>query len=206
MNHAMTVASRPALREQHRNDTRQRIVEAVAALLVDEHPATVSVPAVANRAAVSLRTVYRYFPTKEALLDAVAEAEDGAARSTIPGGRLDERTLARYLPELWRVLADQRPYVRAQHTTPAGAELRRRRLPKHRAEVRIALGVARLRLPEADMRRLVDLVVAVTSSAMLLELVDHQGHTPEEAAAMSVFTVQALLSQARRTKEVARGD
>jgi AcrR family transcriptional regulator len=202
MNHVVTVG---ALREAHTNDTRQRIVDAVAALLVEEHPATLSVPAVAARAGVSLRTVYRYFPTKEALLDGVANGADLPVRATMPGGRLDADTLDLYLPALWQVLADQLPYVRAHHTSPAGMELRRRRLPEHRAEVRAALVKSGLKLAPADLRRLTDLIVAVTSSGMLLDLVDHQGHPVDEAAAMAVFAVCALIAHARTTKEVARG-
>ena len=47
-------------------------MRAVAELVADAHPASISVPAVAARAGVGVATVYRYFPTKEALLDASA--------------------------------------------------------------------------------------------------------------------------------------
>ena len=60
------------LRDAHKNATRSRIVRAVADLVAEAHPASISVPAVAKRAGVGVATVYRYFPTKEALLDASA--------------------------------------------------------------------------------------------------------------------------------------
>src|SRR3712207_3613808 len=67
MIHLMTATD---WRDEQRAQTRSRIVRAVAALVAEEHPAAVSVPAVARRAGVGVATVYRYFPTKEALLDA----------------------------------------------------------------------------------------------------------------------------------------
>ena len=53
----------PTLREAHRADTRERIVHALGEQLTEEHPAALSVPAVARRAGVSVATVYRYFPS-----------------------------------------------------------------------------------------------------------------------------------------------
>ena len=47
-------------------------MRAVSDLVANDHPAAISVPAVAERAGVGVATVYRYFPTKEALLDAAA--------------------------------------------------------------------------------------------------------------------------------------
>src|SRR5688500_18134418 len=61
-------------RKEHAELTRQRIADALIDLLVEEHPATVSIPAVAKRANVSVRTVYHHFPTKEALFDALPDA------------------------------------------------------------------------------------------------------------------------------------
>src|SRR5919202_2146998 len=62
----------PSLRQEHRAATRRRILRAVIDLLAEHHPAALSMPAVAARSAVSIPTIYRYFPTKEALLDAAA--------------------------------------------------------------------------------------------------------------------------------------
>src|SRR5688572_9549807 len=61
-------------RREHAELTRQRIIEALMDLLVEERPSTISIPAVAKRAGVSVRTVYHHFPTKEALFDAMPDA------------------------------------------------------------------------------------------------------------------------------------
>lgn len=51
--------------------TRKKILDATI-ILIGEGIASLSIPAVAERAAVSIPTVYRYFPDKETLLDAAA--------------------------------------------------------------------------------------------------------------------------------------
>ena len=80
MNHLVSRADveeeQPSLRASQAAATRRRIVDGLLAVLAEDHPATLSVPAVARRAGVSVATVYRYFPTKEALLDAGSEVTD----------------------------------------------------------------------------------------------------------------------------------
>ena len=70
------IEEQPSLRTAQAAATRRRIVDGLLAVLTEDHPATLSVPAVARRAGVSVATVYRYFPTKEALLDAGSEVAD----------------------------------------------------------------------------------------------------------------------------------
>jgi AcrR family transcriptional regulator len=65
------------LRRQHQAATRKRIVEAVAAIVAEGRLLSFSVQDVADRAGVSYPSVYRHFPTRESLLEALYEA--GAA-------------------------------------------------------------------------------------------------------------------------------
>jgi AcrR family transcriptional regulator len=64
------VMSSMSLREQHALATRERILGAVADLLEEGNSEELTVPAVADASGVSLRTVYRYYPTREELLEA----------------------------------------------------------------------------------------------------------------------------------------
>jgi len=61
------------LRAEQLEQTRLRILKAMADVLADEAVDEVTIPIVAMRARVSVRTVYRHFPTKEALFDAFGE-------------------------------------------------------------------------------------------------------------------------------------
>jgi AcrR family transcriptional regulator len=61
------------LRDKQREETRRLIVEAVAGLLAEGAIHTLSVQEVADRAGVSYASVYRHFPTREALLEGTYE-------------------------------------------------------------------------------------------------------------------------------------
>lgn len=59
-----------SLHEQHVAATRERILAAVAELLERGKPGDFTVPGVAEASGVSLRTIYRYYPTRDELLEA----------------------------------------------------------------------------------------------------------------------------------------
>ena len=67
MLHAMNSVS---LREQYGAATRERILSAVADLVERGELEELTVPAVAEVSGVSLRTIYRYYPTREDLMEA----------------------------------------------------------------------------------------------------------------------------------------
>src|SRR5438105_965705 len=119
-----------SVRDEQKEATRARIIRAVSDLVATDHPAAISVPAVAERAGVGIATVYRYFPTKEALLDAAASGVVSAG-SRLPSSFAE---VGPALKETWGELADQLPLVRSQFASPVGRELHRRRWePKHAA-------------------------------------------------------------------------
>src|ERR671926_105127 len=62
--------STTTLRDQQAAVARNRILHAVAELLERDGAADLTMPQVADLSGVSLRTVYRYYPTREALLAA----------------------------------------------------------------------------------------------------------------------------------------
>ncbi len=59
-----------SLREQNALAARERILSAVAELIEQADPGELTMPAVAEASGVSLRTVYRYYATREELLEA----------------------------------------------------------------------------------------------------------------------------------------
>jgi len=62
------------LRHQQQENTRERIVEAVAAIISEGRILSFSVKDVAERAGISYGSVYRHFPTRESLLEALYES------------------------------------------------------------------------------------------------------------------------------------
>jgi AcrR family transcriptional regulator len=193
----------PDLRERNRTATRRRILEAVHGLLVEEHPAALSMPVVAERAGVGVRTLYRYFPSKEALLDAASMSMSAEAMEAV-GGDPTWDTLGEYLRVAWRGFGRALPAVKAQHLTPGGRELRARRLPLARQMIREGLLAEGLDLPEDELEALVDLVVLLSSSAAYLELADRLGHADDDAARLALWAIESLIERARRDGGVAR--
>src|SRR3989337_1926667 len=95
-------AYRSELREEHAEETRARILDATMRVIATG-VASVSVPAVAREAGVSVPTVYRHFRTKRELLAAVYPH---AARRAGIDGIADPRSLDEVRPMI-RALLDR---------------------------------------------------------------------------------------------------
>src|SRR4051812_19611536 len=91
-------------RDNQKAATRSEIVSAAARLL-SEPPPDVQIPEVARAASVSAATVYRYFPTKDALLDAVYERWMEGARRVLADTPDDREALLDRLGDLWAAQA-----------------------------------------------------------------------------------------------------
>lgn len=163
----------------HRDDVRTRIVDAFLDLVATETPRGISMPAVASRAGISVRTLYRYFPSKDDLQRYAAGWLDRRVLDAMAKDVVDRWSIREYLRRLWAEFAGSKLAVQVQHSTPDGRELRMTRLPTSRARTDAGLP------PEIEGERraeIVDLIVAVCSSSMFLELVDRMGHDPADAA------------------------
>src|SRR5512134_923948 len=86
----------PARREA-KQDTRERILDAVVDVVTREGVHAFTVQNVANAAGVSHRTVYRHFATREALLDGLDEL---LVRRGISAGVIPENVEFEDLPNL----------------------------------------------------------------------------------------------------------
>ena len=183
-----------SVRDEQRDATRARIIRAVSDLVAHDHPAAISVPAVAERAGVGVATVYRYFATKEALLDA-------AATGVVTGGDRLPTTFAEVGPALkqaWGELAEQLPLVRGQFASPVGRELHRRRWePKH-AGMQAFLAAEGIDPEGPAGRRLIGVSDVLTSSTALLELHDKAGVPVDDASEWVAWALDVLLRATKR--------
>lgn len=194
-----------ALRDEQTNLTRRRIIEAVAQVATHAHPTAFSVPAVAAAAGVSVRTVYRYFPTKEDLLDGLSEFGGGAG---VYLSANDEITFAEYLerlPELFESLYRNRSTVQAQNASPVGREARQRRVASRQSKVHSALHEEAPDLTDRDLERLTAVCTALGSSTTLFELVDTIGLGVDDAAGVVAWAMKTLTDEAVRTGTTTAG-
>lgn len=201
MNHVMSPEAAETLRNVHTNETRARIARAVLDVVSNEGLASLSFPLVAEEAGVSLRTVYRHFPNKEALLDA---AHGAGSFETLQQWPIEERTVEAmrdFIPSLWAELIADRELINLQHATPAGRELRKVRMHKRFEE---CLAVVEATVPTLDgdqQCRVAAIIATMFSSSVLLDLVDNLGLPVEEAGAVAAYTIEAVTEKAKREAE-----
>jgi AcrR family transcriptional regulator len=183
--------SRPSLRQAQRAVTEQRIVEALAALIEDEHPLEISMAAVAKRAGVSEPTLYRHFPTKRDLFAALAGYQFKAVTAGIAPASADD--LAEAVGTVFQRSAAMENVIR---WTLAAADPQRVPRPNVQARLdmlRTALGDQAGTGDEAA-RFLLRTVLLLTSPMAWLYWKDYLGLDPAAAAETAGWAIKALAS------------
>lgn len=117
----MTRAYRSALREEQAQATRRRIVDALIAQIGEPGRSDFSIAEVAGRAGVAERTVYRYFPTREALVDAINSEID---RGALEIKERDTDSMVEQVRALYAWFEANPQLVEASHVTSVGREVR----------------------------------------------------------------------------------
>jgi len=109
-----SLKNRPSLADRKRRVTRDAVVDAVIEAIRERGIAGFSVQDAADRAGVTHRTVYRYFESREALVDAVAERYEEwlASEGMITQPETIEEILAQ-IESLFRLLDQSPDLVRA---------------------------------------------------------------------------------------------
>lgn len=184
------------LREEQMAQTREKILEKVVEILAAPN-AELTVAEAAKRANVSVRTAYRYFPTKEALLDAFHEYSGKQLGFPVALPKsLDE--LVEYTALLGQTYIKNEAVLRAQQRSAANDEIRRRRKQN---QVRMLRKLVDEAAPGADedVRRnaAAALMMAVGFEPWTL-LRDAWGLEPEQCIAQFQWSVSAIIAQLHR--------
>jgi AcrR family transcriptional regulator len=187
---------RSPLRDGQQQQTRDRILEAAVAQIAEDGLAELTVPLVAERAGVSLRTVYRHFPTKDDLIDSVGEFRDADLRPPESIAELLENT-----PALFEGFEARDDLVRAADVSAAGRQIHdraRRRRAKALAKI---FEEVTADLSPAEARRLVAAVQVLWSTRAWLTLHDNWGMDGREAGRAAQWAIRTLIEEARRMGE-----
>jgi AcrR family transcriptional regulator len=186
---------RSSLRDQQVDLTRDLIMRAFQGLLQNDHPDAITFPQVAEAAGVSLRTVYRYFPTRADLLQSAA----AWFREFADGVRWDDartvRDLAGTLPQMGRLFDEHTNVFRAL----ADHELEEPR----RAAVAAAVAEVSGNLPAGEVRRAEAILGHIRSGRGWLVLHDDYGLAGDEIVAALDWAASTLLEDVRRRGEEA---
>jgi AcrR family transcriptional regulator len=195
---AGTMRAYNELRAEQADETRVRILEATLRVMA-RGVASVSIPAVAREAGVSIPTVYRHFGTKQDLLAAVYLHV--VSRAT-PGEFAPPRTLDELrdgVRAIFEGLDSADDLARAAMASPAAAEARRMGMPA-RLEIyrRLADAIAP-NLAQPDRARIARILSILISSSALRLWRDHLGSSVEEAADDIDWVIRAAIAAGRRS-------
>jgi AcrR family transcriptional regulator len=184
--------SRPSLRQAQRAVTEQRIIEALAALIDEEHPLEISMAAVAKRAGVSEPTLYRHFPAKRDLFAALAGYQFRTVAADLAPASVDE--LADAVRTVFQRSADMENVIR---WTLAAADPER--VP--RTNVQARLDMLRTALcgqsgsdDDDKAQFLLRTILLLTSPMAWLYWKDYLGLDPADAAETAGWAIKTLTS------------
>jgi AcrR family transcriptional regulator len=189
------------LREEQLEQTRERILEATARVVAAKD-GTLSIPAVAREAAVSVPTVYRHFGTKEDLITALGEHFFDRFRlaDRRPPADLDE--LRAFLVEQAAEYAKAEPMLWALATTEAGRKARQELLPRRKRVIAAGLEPLLDGVSDEDQRRVRDVYLLLTSSGGYRAGRELLAYSDEEIADMIVWVVERLARGSQGAKRM----
>lgn len=183
------------LRAARARETRERILEGVAAWMRLDPPTPFTLEAIADEAGVERRTLFRHFATKEELL---------AGFWQWINTRLAPRTLPASLEELiaapretFARFDDDEGLIRASLHTPAGRTMRLAAVAERRQAFRAALRGATRGVPTADRRRLEAVVHALYSAAAWETMRDYAGVSGKQAGEAASWALRILIDAVR---------
>ena len=184
---------RSELRTEQAQETRTRILDATLRVMAGG-VATVSIPAVAREAGVSVPTVYRHFGSKSGLLKALyPHLIPRVGMYDMPPPRSIEffRTAIRAVFERLDAHDD---LARLAMASPAGEEARSATMPDRIRLSQQLVGTIAPELGESDRDRIARVMVILTMSSALRTWRDHLGASADDAADDVEWTLRALIA------------
>ena len=179
--------------------TQARILEATVAVMA-RGVASVSIPAVAREAGVSVPTVYRHFGTKSDLLAAVFPhvMRRAGLDEVVPPRSIDE--LGQGVRALFERVDSAGDLARAAAASPAAEEVRRVDMPARLEMSRRLADSIVPKLAPADRDRIARLLTILVSASALRVWRDHLGSSVEEAANDVEWVIGAAIGASTRSE------
>jgi AcrR family transcriptional regulator len=186
------------LRDAQRAVTEQRIIEALAALIDEEHALEISMAAVARRAGVSEPTLYRHFPTKRDLFAALAGYQFRTVTAGLAPASADD--LAEAVRTVYQRSASIESVVRWTLAATDPQRVPRPNVQARLALIRTALG------GQADgdddaAQFLLRTLLLLTSPMAWLYWKDYLGLDLDAAAETARWAIKALAGPARAQRD-----
>jgi len=188
-----------SLRERMKAQTRELIVDQLVAALAENALDQTSHDALAKRVGVSRQTVYRYFPDRDALMEALwtrinAELSgDGA-----PGFPTTEQALLGQLAPLFANYDRIAPLITISQSTPQGRAMRLSVKDRRSQAFLDATADAAAGLDAQDRRLAAAIVQLLVGGQAWLEMRQQWDLTGDQMARASGWAVRTLLADLRK--------
>lgn len=199
--------STATVRELQASVTRERILSAVTELIERGGVDELTMPEVAEASGASLRTIYRYYPTREQLLEAAGRwIGDELLKHPYPR-TLDE------VADLYQAGCadfDERPgLVRALALSQLGQAVRGYRRRERLQSIRQALGSEIAGLEEAELERAAAVLAYLHNMLAYTSMREESGLSGEEVGEAVGWAIRTLVAdlrgrsrQSRQSEEV----
>ena len=194
------------LRERNAAATRESVMQATVELLESESLDRVTMPAIAQASGISLRTLYRYYPDREALSLALGRWVDQHLLET--GLPATPDAVAAQMEEVGEKFEAHVELIRALVGGPTSGDRTPRRGERLDA-IAAALADSTRSLRPAERRRLIAIVQLLASAPAWLAVRDEGGLAGEEASDALAWAIRSLLqttTDTTRTRKGARHD
>ena len=188
------------LRAEQAAATKDRIVNAAVDVLRNRG-AAFGMQDVADRAGVSVRTVYRAFPTKEDLLQGVLDAIRTQFARVAGSPPTTRAELISTIPGAVAAVYELEPLYRALFATAAGQETHRSTAGERHASVERAFEDGLEGMDGRQRRLVVSMLHLVTSSKSVLWLKDYAGLNVDEATEAVSWAVTALIASVQKERD-----
>ena len=184
------------LRAEQKQRTHERILEAAAEQLLEDGIEELSLPRAAKRARVSVPTVYRHFPTAEALMRELTEWV--GRRTNIDGvpENIDEFT--EWVPRLFAYWDENEALIRARLLSRVHRQIHRGAGHRKDEAIEKAMKEVTAQLDPLDARRACALVRLLVSGAAWEMMRDSWGLTGEQAGEGLAWAINVLVAELRR--------
>ncbi|MBA3459247.1 MAG: helix-turn-helix transcriptional regulator [Deltaproteobacteria bacterium] len=182
------------LREEQAEQTRERLLETLTELLAsDADGDSVTVALVAERAKVSVRTAYRYFPTKDAMLDAFNKWMRTRLGSPEPTTSIEG--MPDMAAKLLTSFAENESVIRASRRSRSDVELRKVRKAEQVRAVKKAVEKFAPQLDDLKSRQVGAMLHNVFGSEPWLNMLDNWGLSTPEAIEAVRWGLDAMITK-----------
>jgi AcrR family transcriptional regulator len=184
------------LRAEQKQRTHEQILEAAAEQLLEEGLEELSLPRAAKRARVSVPTVYRHFPTQEALMRELTEWVGSRININEVPENVDE--FAEWVPRLFATWDENEALIRARLLSRVHRQIHREARHRKDEEIEKAMEDVTAQLDPLDARRACALVRLLVSGAAWEMMRDSWDLTGEQAGEALAWATSVLVAELRR--------